>query len=280
MHKEKQKKIIYYKDELNDDFAGTKINAKKVDSSFKFVHKNIIWRFFSWLIYYGIAVPFLGFYCRVIKKIKIVNKKALKKIRKSNFYFYGNHTGAVDAFIPSLISLPQRTKIVISSDGVSIKGLKNIVQMVGGLPVPDGLSGMSQFVKAMQFYNDHKYNIAIYPEAHIWPYYTKIRPFKDASFGYPIMHNKPIVAFCTTYQKPTGLFKKHKKANTTVYVSDPIYPDLTKPKKEAQKELRDKVYNFMVETAEKYSNFEAITYLPYTKSPDYIAEQINKQNKN
>lgn len=274
--KKKEKRVIYYKDELNDDFAGTKIKAKKVDSKFKFVHKNIIWRFFSWLIYYCIAVPFLGFYCRVIRGIKIKNKKALKQIRKSNFYMYGNHTGASDAFIPSLISLPQRTKIVISSDGVSIKGLKNLVQMVGGLPVPDGIDGMKQFVGAMQFYNDHKYNIAIYPEAHIWPYYTKIRPFKDTSFGYPVMNNKPVIAFCTTFSKPTGFFKHMKKANTTIYVSDPIWPDTTKTKKEAQKELRDKVYNFMVQTAKEHSDYEAVIYKPYTESPEFEKEETKK----
>ncbi len=276
--KEKQKKIIYYKDELNDDFAGTKINAKKIDGTFKYVHKNIIWRFLSWFIYYFIAVPFFGLYFKIIKGVKVKNKKAVKKIKKQNYYMYGNHTGVVDAFIPSLISLPQRNKIVVSSDGVSIKGIKNLIQMVGGLPVPDGIEGMQQFVRAMSYYHEHHYNISIYPEAHIWPYYTKIRPFKDSSFGYPVSTNSPVIAFCTTYSKPTGLLKKWKKADITVYVSDPIYPDATKPKKEAQRELRDKVYNFMVETAKKYSTHEVITYLPYTESPDYKAEQEAKLN--
>ena len=33
--KQKKTKIIYYTDELNDDFAGTNIKQKKVDSNFK-----------------------------------------------------------------------------------------------------------------------------------------------------------------------------------------------------------------------------------------------------
>lgn len=272
----KSNKIYYYKDLLNDDFAGTKIRQKKIDANFKFVHKNILWRFFAWIIYYLIAVPVLWFYCVVLARIKVVNKKALKKLKKQNYYLYGNHTGIIDAYIPSLITLPHRNKIVVSPDAVSIKGIRNIVQMVGGLPVPDGISGMQQFVKALEYYHNKNYRITIYPEAHIWPYYTGIRPFKDSSFGYPVSTNSPVIAFCSTFSEATGIFKHIKKANVTVHISEPFYPDPNKPKKEAQRELRDKVYNFMVETAKKYNTFEYITYKPYTESPEYLASLKNQ----
>ena len=78
MKKQKPKKVIYYSDEKNDDFAGTKIKAKTVDSSFKFVHKNPVWRFFSFLIYYCIAVPVVWVYVKLIKRVKFVNVKAVK----------------------------------------------------------------------------------------------------------------------------------------------------------------------------------------------------------
>ena len=46
-----------------------------------------------------------------------------------------------------------------------------------------------------------KKTILIYPEAHIWPYYTKIRPFPSTSFRYPIKFNVPSFSITTTYQK-------------------------------------------------------------------------------
>lgn len=264
---EKKTKTIYYSDLLNDDFMGTHIKTKVVDENFKFVHKNIIWRFFSFLIYYLVAVPVIWFYTTFILGLKLVNKKSIKKLKGKNCFFYGNHTGICDAFSTNLASLPTRNKLIVGPDTVSIKCLKNFTQMLGALPIPDNFSGMKKFVQAVEYYHNKHYNITIYPEAHIWPYYTGIRPFKDNSFGYPISLSSPVIAFCTTYQKPKGIFAKLRKANITVYFSDPIYPDLTKPKKQAQKELRDKVYDFMVETSKKYSTFDYIIYKPIEEKP-------------
>lgn len=261
MKKEKQPKIVYFEDELNDDFAGTKINTKVVDSKFKFVHKNPVWTFFANAIYYVLVSPIVLFYTKCILHVKFVNKKAVKPLqkKKERYYLYGNHTGVIDAFTPNIISLPTRNKLIVGADSVSIKGLKNLLQMMGVVPIPTGTNGMREFLQAIDYYNK-KYNITIYPEAHIWPYYTGVRNFPDTSFAYPVKHGSPVVAFFTAYSKPKGFMKCFRKANITVYVSDPIYPNTNLPKKEAQKELRDKVYAFMKECSEKHSTYEVVTY--------------------
>ena len=265
MKKQKNKKVIYYSDPINDDFAGTKIKTTIVDENFKYIHKNFLWKACSFTIYYIIALPLVWFFCRVLLRIKIVNKKAIKKLKKQQYFMYGNHTGFYDAFIPNLISVPRFNKIIVSPDTVSIKGLKNIVQMLGAVPLPTNDSGMKNYLQAVDYFQKSKNNITVYPEAHIWPYYTGVRPFKETSFSYPIRYNAPVVAFYTAYTKPKGLFKHFRKANITVYISDPIYPDLTKDKKSAKKELRDKVYDFMKETSEKYSDYNVYEYIQTEK---------------
>lgn len=233
----KPKKIIYYKDELNDDFAGTKINTKPIDKNFKYIKKSFIWKFFSWVIYYLIAVPIVAFYCFVIRGVKIKNKKAVKRAkkgRKEGIFFYCNHTYILDPFNVNMVSMPYRNQILASADTFSIKGLKTIVQMLGAIPVPKDIATLRKFNNAIEYNIKHKKNIAVYPEAHIWPYYTGVRPFRDASFSYPVNLNAPVVAIFTAYSKPTGLFKKLRKTNMTLIVSDPIYPDPEKPKKEAK----------------------------------------------
>lgn len=256
MKKQKNKKIIYYKDELNDDFAGTNINTKKIDSSFKFIHKNIFWRACSFLLYYLIVIPFIWIFMRVFLRVKYKNKKAIKKIKPC--FIYGNHTSFIDAYIPNLLSFPRRNRIIVNPDTVSIKGLKNLTQMLGALPIPSTITAKKKFLQAVNYYSQ-KQNITIYPEAHIWPYFTKVRPFKDTSFYYPVKKNAPVIAFFTAYTKPKGLFSFMRKANITIHISDPIYPDNTLPIKQAQKDLRDKVYNFMLEKS-KNSNYEVIEY--------------------
>lgn len=263
--KTKPKKIIYYSDELNDDFAGMNIKPNKVDSKFKFIHENPIWRFFSFIIYYFIAVPIVWVYEVLLFRVKFVNKKAVKKLKKQKCYFYGNHIGILDAFTPNLISLPTKNKILVSPETVSIKGIRGLVQMLGAIPVPDSIDGMKKFVKAIDYYHKN-HNITIYPEAHIWNYYTGVRNFKDSSFAYPINHNAPVIAFFTAFSEPKGFLSCFRKANATIYISDPIYPDLTMPKKVAQRELRDKVYNFMLQ-ASKNSTYSVIEYKHVSEKP-------------
>ncbi len=250
-----------YSDPLRDDFSSKKIKTAKVGNNFKYIHKNPIWRFFAFLVYYLFAIPTLWFYVILFRRVKFINKKNFKKVKKQKAFLYGNHTAyLLDACIPNFITLPHRNKIIVSPDAVSIKGIKNLTQMLGALPVPTDFSAMKNFYKAVMYYHK-KFHLTIYPEAHIWPYYTGIRPFKDISFGYPVKLNAPVVAFCVCYSKPRGVFAKLRKVNITVHVSEPFYPDLSKSEKEAKQELRDKVINFMKITTQKYSTFSPCDYI-------------------
>ncbi len=43
--------------------------------------------------------------------------------------------------------------------------------------------------------------MTIFPEAHVWPYYTGIRPFGEAAFHYPVATGKPVYTMTVTYQR-------------------------------------------------------------------------------
>ena len=275
MKKQQEKKVVYYSDPLNDDFASTNIKASVVDKNFKFIHKNIFWRLAAFSLFYFFAVPVLWFYAILFRRVKYVNKKAFKKLKHQKAFLYGNHTAyMLDACAPNFASFPARSKIVVSPDTVSIKGIKNLTQMLGALPIPNDIAGYKNFYKAVEHYHK-KFHIAIYPEAHIWPYYTGVRPFLDTSFSFPVSLNAPVIAFCVCYSKPKGLFANLRKANVTVHISDPIYPDKNKSCKQAKKELRDKVYNFMLETTKKYSTYSPIDYLPASNELNTESNKID-----
>ncbi|MBE5732119.1 MAG: hypothetical protein E7353_03690 [Clostridiales bacterium] len=272
--KNKKQKVIYYNDENNDDFAGTNIKTKQIDENYKYVHKNPIWRFFEFIVYYVIAIPLVWLFMRVILRVKFVNKKAVKAYKKQPYYMYGNHTGFIDAFTPNLISMPRKNMIVVGPDTVSIKGLRTIVKMLGALPTPGNIKSAKNFIKAMD--ETHKTrNITIYPEAHIWPYYTKVRNFPDTSFSYPAKSNAPCFAFFTAYTKPKGFLSFLRKANVTVYISEPIFADENLTVSEKKKQLRNKVYEFMQENT-KHSDYEVIKYVKKaedcTQNSDTYAE--------
>ncbi len=237
--------VIYYEDELNDDFAGNGISKCEVTESYKFLHTGIIWRFFAFIVYYIIAYPLVWFFERVIMRVKFVNGSAVRRFNGGPVFLYGNHTGWIDAFTPNVISLPgRRNRIIVSPDTVSIKGLRTVVEMMGALPVPTTLRAMPKFREAVEYYHGRD-NITVFPEAHIWPYFTGVRNFADTSFAYPAKAGCPVFAFFTAYTEPRGFLSFLRKANMTVYVSDPIYPEAGLSEREARRDLRDKVYAFM-----------------------------------
>lgn len=96
----------------------------------------------------------------------------------------------------------------------------------------------------------------IYPEAHIWPYYTGIRNFKDSSFRYPAQLEVPVFCFTNTYQKR----KWRATPRIVTYVDGPFYPDKGLSLREQKQQLHEKVIATMKERC-KNSNVELIQYV-------------------
>ena len=242
--------VIYYEDELNDDFAGNGITRCEIDESYKYIHTGPVWSFFAFIVYYIIAFPLVWFFERVIMRVRFVNGGAVRRYKGGPTFLYGNHTGWIDAFTPNLISVPRRNRIIVSPDTVSIKGLRTAVEMMGAVPVPTSHRAMHAFKEAIEHHHKRN-NITIFPEAHIWPYFTGVRNFPDTSFAYPAKAGCPVFAFFTAYTEPKGFLSCFRRANMTVYVSDPIYAEEGLSEREARRDLRDKVYAFMKEASEK-----------------------------
>ena len=255
-------RIVYYKDPLNDDFAGTSINQKKVDDNFVYVHENKLWRLAGTIFYYGIAYPMLFLLVKIKRHVKVKNKSVLKKLKKSGYFIYGNHTNIYDAFIPhTQVSRFKKTYIIANPDAVSIKGVKNLVMMLGALPTPSSAQSVKNFNAAIEKRISQKRVIVIYPEAHIWPFYRGLRPFSDISFQYPVKLNAPTIAMVTTYRKPKRKFQKRRRPFIDITLSEPIYPNPELSQRENMKYIRDQVYDFMKRTIENSGSPEYINYV-------------------
>lgn len=260
-------KTVYYTDALNDDFAGTKITHKGLKKGYKFVHKNPIWRFFSWLIYYVIAVPVLFLVGKIGYGVKVKGKRNLYSVRHQGVFLYGNHTQIADAWMGQCFVLnPKRTYVLANTDAVSIKGVRWLVMMLGCIPVPEDLDNKDGFKDAIMTRYNQRAGIAIFPERHIWKYCTHIRPFPDDSFVYPAELGAPVVAMCTTYRK-RKLFK-NLPPRMTVHVSKPFFPDMNLSIAERKKALRTYVYDFMIHHSAEDENIEYVRYIKKSEKKD------------
>ncbi len=243
----------YYSDELHDDFAETHIDTRPLPENFKYHSANPLVAIRRFIVYRLIATPAVFLYMKVLRGVKYVNKKCLKECRDRGCFFYGNHTAfACDAFNPTALAFPRAAKVMVNEDSTSIRGIRWLLMDAGALPIPSGLHLMPAFNGEIERAISKKNCVAIYPEAHIWPYYTGVRAFPAVSFRYPAKLGAPVYSYTMTYRKR----RFFKKPGITVYVDGPFYPDASLPLKQAQRKLRDEVYCAMKARADEYSVYK------------------------
>lgn len=249
-------KIQYYTDEVNDDFGNFNKKPYKLPENYIYINKNLLWRFAGFIVYRLIMTPVAFITSKVSLHAKFVNRKVLRPYRNKGYFLYGNHTHIpCDAYIPNVISFPTNNYVLVHTDNVSTFGTQNLMKMIGAMPLPSTTNGARNFIAAVEKRLVQHNCVTIFPEAHVWPYYTGIRPFKSVSFKYPVKFKDPTFCFTTTYQKR----RFGKKPRATVYVDGPFFPDTNLTPKEQQEMLRNMVYDTMIERS-KNSTYEYVHY--------------------
>jgi len=204
-----------------------------------------------------LVVLFAYLYCIFGLHVKIKNRSVLKDCVKSGFFLYGNHTQPIgDAFIPVMAIALRRCYVVASPANMGIPVLGSLLPILGALPFPDSISGLKKLNEAIRLRISEKCCIVFYPEAHVWPWYTEIRHFPAAPFGFPVECDAPSFCMTTTYQKR----KNKKKPGITIYLDGPFYPDRSLSKKKQKEQLRDGIYDCMIRRSQnstnRYVNYE------------------------
>ena len=246
------KKVRYYSS-FADDFEQSANQNFVLPGHYKWVRTDILSKFLSGFVY-GLAVIFGGVYCRCFLHMKVKDRGTLKGI-KGGFFIYGNHTQPVgDVFIPALCVLPKRIYTVVSTANYGIPVIGKILPFLGALPIVNTLQGVKELNNAMAYRLKKGHPIVIYPEAHVWEYYTEIRPFPDTSFVFPVKFDKPAFAMTVTYKKSKLL----KRPNMEVFLDGPFYPD-GNTAKEKTADLHQKVYKAM-KVRSSNSNYQYIEY--------------------
>ena len=247
-------KTYYYKS-LTDDVEDDHIKDKVIDENYTYIHKNVFYKFFGNIYYWVLLRPFAFVYAKFFKRVKIENRKVLKKANGSGYFLYGNHTNNIlDAFDPSFVC-KKKPYIIVNPKNLNIPPFKSSTAMLGALPLPSTLQASKHFLTAVKTRIDENRSIIIYPEAKIWPCYTGVRPFKKGSFKYPISMQKPAFCMTTTYQKT-----KHNHCKIVVYVDGPFEVDKTKSPKEQEEQLEQMIFETMSQRSKK-SDFQTHKYI-------------------
>ena len=262
-----EERVFYYASE-EDDPIKTDEQEKKVEvglpEGYKFIPKNPFVKLYSAVLFRAFKL-FGQYYERGYWQVKIHGREKLKKAKGKGYVMYANHTNPFhDVFGPA-IAADRRIFTIISPVNLKIPGIGKTLPYIGGLPLGKTKEEKQAFNDAVDKRLAQKNCLVIYPEAHVWPYATKIRKFPagDKSFKYAARNDLPIFTMTTTYHK-----RKDKKRGDLprmdIYIDGPFWPDSAKSEDENRAELAKKAYDSMV----KYSKKNSYEYFQYRPKSD------------
>lgn len=254
-----REKIQYY-DSFSQDIVQSKNQDYSLPEDYQWIRPGF-WHRLGARLVYGAAIAVGYPACKLGLWMTIRNRKILRQCDGCGYFLYANHTQPVgDVVLPAFLHPGKRIYTVVSTANLGIPIIGRILPALGALPIPDTIRQMKQFLAAVTQRIAQGNCVVIYPEAHVWPYYTKIRPFPASSFRFPVETDSPAFAMTTTYQKrPWG-----KRPRITVYVDGPFRPDPSLPPKARQAKLQQEVRQAM----ERRSQSSTYAYIHYQKKGD------------
>ncbi len=240
-----------------DDFSVSAGQDYVLPETYRWVNPAPGHRILSGIIY-TLGLAFGTVYCRLFLHTRIRGERAaLRRIRTGAFLF-GNHTQPIgDVFTPALLSFPRRIYSIGSPANLGIPVIGKLLPYLGILPTASTLSGMKALNAAVEHRFRQNCRIVVFPEAHVWEYYTGIRPFPDTAFKFPARLGAPVFAMTTTYQRR----RFGRRPAIAVYLDGPFYPDASLSVREQAAQLHRKVSDAMHRRS-ALSNCEYIRYVP------------------
>lgn len=236
----------YYYDSLTDDIVESRHQDYQLPSDYQWLPRGLWQSLIRWLVRTG-ATGFAFIYTRLFCGVKIINRAKLKPFRQQAYIIYGNHTQPVnDVFMPLLITNPYHFYALAAPANWGIPIIGKLLKYGGAIPTGQTQSQLRSMLDAIDQLLHQAGHLVIYPEAHVWPSYTKIRPFATSSFRFAVSHKVPTFVMTTTYQgkRWTG------QPKIVVYLDGPYQAPTNLKTKAQQKWLHDQVSRQMQQRAQ------------------------------
>lgn len=250
------KKKTYYYTSYAEDLIQARKQNYELPADYQWQKTTKVARAKSWAVRHGVRA-LSDIFCPVI--LHLHSHETHRKISgnlQQGCYLYINHTQMVgDAMIPYYVLQKKWPAIVVSPANLSLPVIGKLIPYGGGLPIPHQLRKLREFNQVVQQTVQDGKCVVIYPEAHVWPYYTKIRPFELSAFHYPAKDQAPVFCLTNTYQKP----RWGTKPQITSYLDGPFFAPTDLTQKERQKFLSEQVHSCM-QVRSQASNYEYLKY--------------------
>ena len=234
-----------------------------------FGRRSKIFGFFSSLFYFGIAVPLLFIYNKLVYGLKICGRKNLKALKKTGAISISNHVHPMDCTMNALAMFPRKVHFTSLKSNFKIPVAGSILHFVGVIPVADKVKEMPIFLNEVKRMVKKKRLLHVYAEGELCPYYAGLREFNRGAFMIAREAQVPVLPVVVSWRKRRGLFRLFlpTKPCATVTIGEPIFPDYMLFSREQELDLMERTVVAMQKIYAESNHGKSVDYWQGKKIP-------------
>lgn len=216
-----------------------------IDKDYEYVKKGFIFKLFSNILYYGIALPILTILLKIVYNYKIEGKENIKNLN-GGAVSISNHVLILDCALLGLTFRSKKIYYTTQEESFKIPFVRKLIKLLRAIPIPKKIDNMKRFLIEIGNLLKEGSIVQMYPEAVLHPYCKEIRKFKNGAFDIASKNNVPIIPCVFTYRKPKGIRKMFKKKpDITIKILKPI--EVKFNNKEELSDIKEKIRTLMQE---------------------------------
>ena len=227
--------------------CNSNVQEFNIDENYEYIPNSKMFSLLSNGLYYAIAFPILKTLMKIVYDFKIEGKENIRNL-KEGAVTISNHVLFLDCAMVGLAYGFKKVYFTTLEGSFKIPFVRKLIKLLRAMPIPDSIKNREYFMKAVDNVLQKENSVHFYPEAALFPYFNKIRHFKNGAFDFAVRNNKPIVPMVITFREPKGIRKIFKKKkDVTLTVLEPIRPQKDGNTKEKIEILKNQVYDEMKE---------------------------------
>lgn len=199
--------------------------AFDIDENYNYVPKGKLFKVFSYLLYYGVAMPVIYLLTKFMYDLKIEGKENLQNL-DTGAVTVSNHVLILDCAMVGLALDEKQIFYTTLESSFKIPFVRKLIKLLRAIPIPTENKNKPYFMNAIDSILKEGDIVHFYPEASLWPYYNKIRNLKTGAFRFAIRNDVPIIPMVFTFRRPNGIRRSFKKkSDVTLTILEPIKSD-------------------------------------------------------
>lgn len=212
----------------------------EIKDGYKYIIDNKLFNAFSDLLAI-IATPILWIINSVLFGFDVQGVDNLRKVSGGKVTI-SNHIHPMDCTMNGLINFPERTYFPTLATNFKIPFIRHLIRILYAIPIPKKVTQKEKFFEEIKKALLDGKTVHMYPEAALWPYYEKLRPFKKGAFKMAVDANCPIVPILYEFKEPEGILALYKRKKCIhARVLEPVYPNLSLKEYDRIEDLQNRV---------------------------------------